>query len=441
MFIHCYRKALLGFPKNVAIVSEAGSFSFKELENLSNRVASTLISLGIKKGDRVVIYMDNCLEAVVSIFGILKAGGIFVPVNSNVKAQKLSYILEDSCPTILVTSSARLNVIHKSIAGNNKVKSILVDSFEIPPFSTKEPIKLINLQNVFSSKEHSLPDQKLSPNDLAAIIYTSGTTGHPKGVMLSHNNIISAVKSIIAYLNLVENDKILNVHPISFDYGLYQILMGFSVGCTVIIRKSYGYSYFIIKLLQDEKVSVFPIVPTIASLLAELNGSDDLKCTHLRLITNTADRLTAGHITALQTLFPAAKIFSMYGQTECKRVSYLPPEELKTKPNSVGIAMPRVKTYIIDEERRCLCPPNTEGELIVSGPNVMVGYWNDPKATAEKIKSFHGLPGKFLFTNDIFTMDEDGYLYFVRRKDDTLKVRGIKVSPKEMKLFLRVFLV
>ncbi len=129
----------------------------------------------------------------------------------------------------------------------------------------------------------------------------------------------------------------------------------------------------------------------------------------------------------------------MYGQTECKRVSYLPPEELKTKPNSVGIAMSRVKTYIIDEERTCLCPPYTEGELIVSGPNVMLGYWNDPQATAEKIKTFHGLTGKFLFTNDIFTMDEDGYLYFVRRKDDTLKIRGIKVSPREIEIVLESF--
>ncbi len=268
--------------------------------------------------------MDNCLEAVVSIFGTLKAGGIFVPVNSSVKAQKLSYILEDSCPTILVTSSSKLNVIHTSIAGNNKVKSILVENFETPLFSTKESIKLIDLQNVFSSKDHSLPDQKLSPNDIAAIIYTSGTTGHPKGVVLSHNNIISAVKSIIAYLNLVENDKILNVHPISFDYGLYQILMGFRVGCTVIIRKSYGYSYFIIKLLQNEKVSVLPIVPTIASLLAQLNGSADLEMPSFKTYNEYGRSLDSRSHQSTANSFSCSKNF-LHVRSNGMQTCFLPP--------------------------------------------------------------------------------------------------------------------
>jgi acyl-CoA synthetase (AMP-forming)/AMP-acid ligase II len=267
--------------------------------------------------------------------------------------------------------------------------------------------------------------------DLATIIYTSGSTGDPKGVMLTHLNMISAATSITTYLENVTEDIIIDVLPLSFDYGLYQVLMAFKIGGTLVLEQSFAYPYEIIKQMMREKVTGFPGVPTIFAILLQMEDLKKYNLSSLRYITNTAAALPVEHIKRIREAFPQAKLYSMYGLTECKRVSYLPPEELDRRPASVGRGMPNEEVWVVDENGNRV-GPGIVGELVVRGSNVMRGYWGDSEIT-DRVLRPGALPGeKVLYTGDLFKTDSEGFLYFVGRKDDMIKTKGERVSPKEV---------
>jgi acyl-CoA synthetase (AMP-forming)/AMP-acid ligase II len=248
--------------------------------------------------------------------------------------------------------------------------------------------------------------------------------------MLTHLNIVSAATSITTYLENVPDDIILNVLPLSFDYGLYQVLMAFKIGGTIILERSFTYPYAVIEKLVQEKVTGFPLVPTISAILLQLDFKR-YDFPSLRYVTNTAAALPTQHIRQLRKVFPHVKLYSMYGLTECKRVSYLPPDQIDLRPTSVGRGMPNEEVYIVDDNGRRV-GPGVIGELVVRGSNVMKGYWELPEETDRVLRCGY-LPGeKVLYTGDLFRMDEEGFLYFVGRKDDIIKCRGEKVSPKEI---------
>jgi long-chain acyl-CoA synthetase len=249
--------------------------------------------------------------------------------------------------------------------------------------------------------------------------------------MMTHQNVIAAATSITTYLENTADDVTLNVLPISFDYGLYQVLMAAKVGAMLILEKSFIFSHAVFETIAAERVTGFPIVPTIAALILQMKDLAPGAYPHLRYITNTAAALPPAHIARLQELFPETLIFSMYGLTECKRCTWLPPAQLKRRPGSVGIAIPGTEAYVVGEGGR-RAAPNEVGELVIRGAHVMKGYWEDEAATKRALK-----PGPFpwervLHTGDLFRTDEEGFLYFVGRKDDIIKTRGEKVSPKEV---------
>jgi acyl-CoA synthetase (AMP-forming)/AMP-acid ligase II len=276
-----------------------------------------------------------------------------------------------------------------------------------------------------------LPDCPAIDIDLATIVYTSGSTGEPKGVMSTHHNVISAATSITQYIRNTSEDIILNALPLSFDYGLYQIFMGFMFGCTIVIEKSFVYPYKVLERLVKEKVTGFPLVPTMLSLLFKMDDIGQFDFSNLRYISNTAAALPEAHIKRFSKLFPHVQIFSMYGLTECKRVSYLPPEDALKKPGSVGIPIPNEVVMILDENGREV-PPGTVGELVIRGANVMQGYWNAPEETQKVFREGRYKGETLLYSGDYFKMDEEGYLYFISRKDDLIKTKGERVSPKEI---------
>jgi long-chain acyl-CoA synthetase len=249
--------------------------------------------------------------------------------------------------------------------------------------------------------------------------------------MSAHYNVVAAAKSISQYLENVEDDIILDTLPLSFDYGLYQVLMAFLFGGTVVLEKSFAYPYKAIEKLVQERVTGFPIVPTMVAILLQMDDLGKFDLSALRYISNTAAALPVAYIRKLQEIFPHIKIYSMYGLTECKRVSYLPPDQLDKRPESVGIPMPNEEVFIVDEQGREVGPGEV-GELVIRGSNVMQGYWNAPEETAQTFR-----PGRYrgealLYSGDFFKKDEEGYLYFVARKDDLIKTKGERVSPKEI---------
>ncbi|HEY8369391.1 MAG TPA: AMP-binding protein [Thermodesulfobacteriota bacterium] len=416
------------FPEKVALVADGRRLTYAELDLAADRFARGLRARGLERGDRVAVYLENTPEAVVALFGALRADGVFMVINPTTKPDKLAFILDDAEARVLVTDGPKLEAARERLASVPGLSAVVVTG---PVGSSLDGLPVTSFEELIESAQgRGSPVRRSIDIDLAALIYTSGSTGSPKGVMMTHLNIVTAARSITTYLRNTPDDVILNVLPLSFDYGLYQVLMAFLVGATVVLERGFAYPRVLIQRLIDERVTGLPIVPTISAILLKM----DLGRYHLpalRYITNTAAAWPTRHILELRRAFPQAELFSMYGLTECKRVSYLPPSELDTRPDSVGIPIPNTEAYVVDEAGSRV-PPGTVGELVVRGAHVMKGYWRRPAET-EAALAPGPLPGeRVLRTGDLFRTDADGYLYFVGRKDDIIKTRGEKVSPREV---------
>ncbi len=421
------------YPDKEALICPEGRYRYREIGEKVKKLSKLLLGMNANKSDRVLIFLENSLESVVSIFGILEAGCVFVIINPQMKSKKMEYIINDCGTKILITDRNHLEQI-RDVLGNcsSLVYILLIDAEdeEIISINNKKIMVVpFYSKNIFERVNQS---QTIVDADLASIIYTSGSTGFPKGVTLSHKNMSSAADSITTYLENTPDDIIFNILPLSFDYGLYQVLMAFKLGGTVILEKSFVFPHHVLQCIKEEKATGFPIVPAIANILLRLKNLKKYELSTLRYITNTAQKLPKKTIFSLMDAFPHVQIYSMYGLTECKRVTYLPPEKLKNKPESVGKAMPNTEAFLVDEKGNRITKPGVVGELVVQGPNVMVGYWNNPKETDEVIRPGANPGDRWLYSGDLFSMDEDGDLYFFGRKDDMIKTAGEKVSPKEI---------
>jgi acyl-CoA synthetase (AMP-forming)/AMP-acid ligase II len=249
--------------------------------------------------------------------------------------------------------------------------------------------------------------------------------------MLTHRNMLTAATSVSSYLEIQEDDVLLNVLPLPFDYGLYQMIMAFRQGARLVLERSFTFPAAVLKVASAERITGLPGVPTIFAILADMKGLADFDLSSIRFVTNTAAALSLKHIDFIRRAFPRARVYSMYGLTECKRCTYLPPKDLDRKSGSVGIAIPNTEVWVVDDEGKRV-PPGEVGQLVVRGATVMKGYWEKPDATANKLKP-GPLPGEqVLWTGDFCKMDEEGYVYFVGRMDDIIKSRGEKVAPKEV---------
>ena len=418
-------------PTKVALVCDSRRLSYAEIEALSNQLAHALIERGLERCDRVAVYANNSVEAVVAIFAILKAGGVFLLINPTTKQDKLAYILNNCRATILITSEKLLPTANAAATEIPYLRGVIVSGRPTrPAMDTCEGKHVVSMSTALKGQSGERPPHRNIDIDLAALLYTSGSTGRPKGVMVTHLNMVSAATSITAYLENTPEDIIINVLPLSFDYGLYQLLMAFKIGGTLVLEPSFMYPRAILDTMAREHVTGFPIVPTICSILLQMDlGSYSFP--DLRYLTNTAAALPIEHIRKLREALPNIKIYSMYGLTECKRVSYLPPDQLDIRPGSVGRGMPNEEVYVVGEDGNRV-GPGVVGELVVRGANVMKGYWELPEET-DKVLRPGPFPGeKVLYTGDLFRTDDEGYLYMVGRKDDIIKTRGEKVSPREV---------
>lgn len=421
------------YPAKTALVTDRERYSYVQLEEQANALARALIAAGVTRGDRVVIVLPNSVEAVLAIFASLKAGAVFVLLHPTVKSDKLAYVLNNCRASAIITSCAKLDSDPRWLSDTPYLRSVLLVG------GARRPADLVQSsgKNAISFDETRKDPTILAPPpkqcidiDLAALIYTSGSTGRPKGVMVTHLNIISAATSITTYLENSSDDVVINVLPLSFDYGLYQLLMMFKVGGTLVLLNSFAFPHPVLEKIAAEGVTGFPIVPTISATLLNMDLSR-YAFPRLRYITNTAAALPVEHIRRLRSAFPHVKIYSMYGLTECKRASFLPPDQIDIRPGSVGRGMPNEEVYIVDPDGNRV-PPGVVGELVIRGSNVMKGYWELPEETDRCLKP-GPLPGeKVLYTGDLFYADAEGYLYFVGRRDDIIKTRGEKVSPREI---------
>ena len=400
-------------PTRTAVLEERDVLTYAELHDRALRFARVLQDSGLERGDRVALFLDNTATCATAIFGTLLAGGVFVVVNPQTKAEKLAYVLADSEAAVLVAEERLEATATAALRHAPSVRRVLG----------------ADLEAALDAAEPVVRDPQTIPNDLAALIYTSGTTGVPKGVMMTHQALVFCVGSIATYLRLDGEDRILNILPFAFTYGLNQLLLSVRLGATLVLERSFVFPVRTLERIRDESVTVFAGVPTTWATLLGLEQVGDYPS--VRCVTNAAAGLPPHFHDGLRRLFPNAAIFRMYGLTECKRVCYLEPELVDVKPTSVGKAIPGTEAFVLDELGRRV-EPGEVGILHVRGPHLMLGYWRAPELTAHMLKDGPYPGEKMLCTHDHFTVDEDGDLYFVDRTDDIIKTRGEKVSSVEV---------
>ena len=422
-------------PDKEALIYENKRLTYSQIDKASNSLADTLFSIGYQRQDVGLIYLENSDELVISLFGILKAAGIFVPVNPLITPKRLLYLLNDCKANLLITDSKNLEKINDILNHCPHIKFIVItDKNRVDDLIgfNNSCFEVLFYNDIIAKNLDQPPLNYNIDNDLASIIYTSGSTNFSKGVMLTHLNMNASTISITSYFNNNCDDIIFTCLPLSFDYSLYQVLTAFYVGAKVVIQQNFMYPSKIINALAQERVTGFAIVPTIAALFKELKvkHKDELSC--VRYVCSSAQTLPKSAINYLKNeLFTNAVIFSMYGLTECKSVSCLDPNEVFNRPDSVGKALPNIEVYVIDEHGKKQSYDAT-GELIVRGSNVMKGYLNNEGETEKKLKP-GDIPGEMvLYTGDLFRIDKEGFLYFLGRIDNMINTSGIKISPKEV---------
>ncbi|BCH30613.1 AMP-dependent ligase [Mesorhizobium sp. L-8-10] len=420
------RESAAADPAGIAVVADGMRLSYAELDGLSDRLAASLRARGVLRGDRVVLFMENVWETPVAIFAVLKAGAVFCPVNPSVKADWLGQIMRDCRPSAVLTQAKHTRLCAEAAGA---LRPLVISARGVGPSEAD----VVAFEDCISAPAEVSSAEAGIDADLAMLIYTSGTTGRPKGVMMTHASIDAASASIAAYLGSTADDVVLGLLPLSFTYGLYQLFVTIRRGGRLVLAKSFAFPHAVIETARTEGVTGLPLVPTIAAMLLSMKEPCTLPA--LRYVTNAAAPLPPAHVEGLRALFPETKLFLMYGLTECARATFLPPEELDRRPGSVGRAIPNTEAYVVDENGRP-AGPGVVGELVVRGPHLMRGYWENAEATDAALRPGSNPWEKVLHTGDLFVTDSEGYLTFVGRKDDMLKIRGEKVAPKQVEAVL-----
>lgn len=411
-------------PAKLALVCGEQRLTYAALNDLGNQCARAFEIVGLKRGGRTLIALENSPELITAAFGTLKAGGVFVNVNFSTEAPALArftqYVIQTE-PTIVVAPLAVAPAVLKACqdAGQHPafffVGGEYGDGFDFN-------------QTVTAAATTPLPETNID-SDLACIIYTSGTTGEPKGVAIAHRHILAAANTIGESLGNSAEDVILCALPLTFTYGLYQMFVTFMTGARLVLEKRMTLAAQVLKPLAAENVTGFAGVPTTFNQLVQFEDFNAEEYPALRYVSCAGGAMQTGPFRQLRKSFPDLKVHLMYGQTECARIACLPPEYADARPDSVGFAVPHTEVFIVDEGGQHLGRGET-GELVVRAAHVTYGYWRNPAATIQKFR-----PGDFpgdvlLYTGDLFRLDQDGFLYFVSRKDDIIKCRGEKVAPK-----------
>lgn len=420
-------------PDAPALTYQKHTLNYAQLAAQQHAFGQGLLGLGLARAERVAIYLEKRFEAVVGMFGTAAAGGVYVPINPLLKAEQVAYILQDCNVRTLLTSAERFAVLRDSLQHCHDLKSVVVIGLKADT-PALPGIQLIDFADFMAATQEKSAHRVID-GDMAAILYTSGSTGKPKGVVLSHRNIVAGAVSVADYLDIKSNDKLLAVLPLSFDYGMNQLTSAFLQGAAAVLM-NYLLPRDIITTVEREKITGLAAVPPLWVQLAQLEWPTHIT-KHLRYITNSGGHMPAATLTSLRQALPQTKPFLMYGLTEAFRSTYLPPEQVDQRPDSIGQAIPNAEIMVLREDGS-QCAANEPGELVHRGVHVSLGYWNDPAKTAERFKPIPAqqqglvMPETAVWSGDTVRQDEEGYLYFISRRDEMIKTSGYRVSPTEV---------
>jgi long-chain acyl-CoA synthetase len=405
-------------PDRIALQLLNRSHSYGELRTAAYTIAAYLVERGCQKGDRVLLVSENSFFWVAAYLGILRAGLVAVPLPNTTSADDLKYILE--------VTAARAALVQAKFATRNSQRltgTHLLTDCQIPNVAN------VLSQRNFAQVQLSQSSAQLTdtgPDDLAALMFTSGSTGKPRGVMVSHRNIMANTESIIQYLGLTENDRIMTVLPFHYCFGTSLLHTHLRVGGTVVVDSRFMYPEAILQRMIDTQCTGFAGVPSHFQILLRSSSLPKKQFPRLRYVQQAGGHLAPFFLRQLQDALPATQIFVMYGQTEATaRLSYLPPELLSTKLGSIGKGIPGVTLRVLNELGEEVKAAEV-GEIVAEGENVTLGYWQAPQETASSFRN-----GK-LYTGDMATVDEDGFIYVVDRAKDFVKCGGKRVACRQI---------
>ena len=430
---HTLRSTAQRFADKEALVHGVERLSYAQLAQRVAALACGLRTSGLQRGERVGVFLDPSVAQVISIYGVSQAGGVVVPIHHSLKPQQVAHIANDCGMSTLITDAGKQASLSNTLDSIPTLRATVVTgaiaaSHDGPTYGFDALCE--------GPPELPWPDWAIE-SDLAAILYTSGSTGKPKGVMLSHANVIAGASIVSTYLGITDAERILAVLPFSFDAGLNQLTTSVQQGGTIVLLK-FLFAREIIDALVSEQITGLAGVPSLWALLAQ--PSSKLKNTtldHLRYITNTGGALPVNVLQKLREALPGTDVVLMYGLTEAFRSTYLPPQELDRRPTSMGKAIPNTEILVVNDEGRP-CAPGEVGELVHHGPTVSMGYWGHAELTAKVLRPHpfppDGVtaPPRVVYSGDLVKTDDDGFLYFVGRRDNQLKSSGFRVSPTEV---------
>lgn len=429
-------------PSAIALKTKHNQISYTQLNDNINSVAQSYHSLGIVQGDRIGVYLAKNQENVQSMFACSLIAAVFVPINPVLKPRQVQYLANDCQIKLLITNSARLKALQPNLTEFTSLETIIVidsDEQQLSDMSQHNFYSWDSFLLLGNNKTHSNIHLEISENDLAAILYTSGSTGQPKGIMLSHKNIVLGAKSVAQYLSLDTKDNILCVLPLSFDYGLNQLTSSFLVAAKCVLL-DYLLAKDVIKAIAKYQITGLAAVPPLWQQLCKVTWSENC-ADSVRYFTNSGGVLPLSTLATLRDKMPKAKPFLMYGLTEAFRSSYLSPSEIDQRPSSMGKAIPHAEILVLREDGS-LCDNDEVGELVHVGPLVTLGYWQNKAATHERFRVTPAQANNLeksplaVYSGDYVKRDKDGFLYFVSRKDAMIKTSGYRVSPTEVESVL-----
>jgi acyl-CoA ligase (AMP-forming) (exosortase A-associated) len=420
-------------PDSLSLTYGASSLSYAQLADQIEAFAQNLVARGLRRGERVAIFLEKRFEFVIAAFGATAAGAVFVPVNPLLKGAQVAYILRDCNVRVLVTSSDRFRDLAESLAECADLAHVVLvgaaDGGDPAPASVAvHPWGA--MQDRGATALHRVVDL-----DLAAILYTSGSTGKPKGVVLSHRNMVAGAKSVAQYLENEPGDTLLAALPLSFDAGFSQLTTAFHAGARTVLL-NYLLPKDVLNAMARERVTGLTAVPPLWIQLTQQRWPESIG-SHLRYFANTGGRMPFETLKAIRAQVPQAKPYLMYGLTEAFRATYLPPSEVDRRPDSIGKAIPNSEILVLREDGS-ECAADEPGELVQRGALVALGYWNDDERTRERFRPLPGresglmLPEVAVFSGDTVRRDAEGFLYFIGRRDEMIKTSGYRVSPTEV---------
>ncbi len=398
--------------RRAAIVERDGVTDFLSLRERAAGVAAALAPQ-VGPNDRVAILLERGAGAAAAFFGVAAIGGIAIVLNETLRPRQIEYVLNHAQARALLTSHELLVRQPRPLDTHARI----LDVAAIPRGAPWVPLGRIG-------------------TDAAQIIYTSGSTGLPKGVTLTHGNLWAGMRAVTTYLAITRDDRIASLLPFSFDYGFNQLLCAVGTGATLVIERSHVPQH-IVAALGAREVTVLPAVPPLWLQLLNVEAFSAMPIPSLRVMTNTGGRLPVEAVRKLRTAQPHADLFLMYGLTEAFRSTYLPPDQVDRRPDSIGAAIPGAEILVVRDDQTP-CGPDEVGELVHRGPTVALGYWDDPEGTARAFRTNPLRPAgtpdseRVVFSGDLVRRDAEGFLYFVGRRDRMIKTLGHRVSPDEV---------